>query len=137
MGTWGLGVYENDDALDFRGAFLKSLDFNMIDAAFFVDQGRLLTPSEAQVGLVACSLVAMIAGVVDRDAETANAAKKEEIVDLARARLEQAYAVAMIILDGSTIRAEYAANGIEKMWVDAVNGECILPLRAAVGREDP
>jgi hypothetical protein len=134
MGTWGLGVYENDDALDFRGAFLESLDFAMIDSAFAVDQGRLLTPREAQVGLAAVSLVSMLAGVVAADSELDKALKKAAVIDLAKIRVEQAYAVAMIILDGSTIRGEYAANGIEKLWVDAVERECVLPLRAFMVR---
>jgi hypothetical protein len=64
MGAWGKGIYDNDDACDFVGEVVDSLDLSRINAAVneVLNANQYLEAPLAAQGLVAADVVARLRG---------------------------------------------------------------------------
>lgn len=63
MGAWGVGSFENDDALDWAADLVESDDSDVIAEAFaplLADEGAYLEASECSIGLAAAEVVAAL-----------------------------------------------------------------------------
>jgi hypothetical protein len=96
MGAWGKGIYDNDDACDFVGEVVDSLDLSRINAAVneVLDANQYLEAPLAAQGLVAADVVARLrgqwgdrnsyTGVIAQWAERANVTASDELLLKAR-----------------------------------------------------
>jgi Domain of unknown function (DUF4259) len=96
MGAWGKGIYDNDDACDFVGEVVDSLDLARIDAAVndVLNANQYLEAPLAAQGLVAADVVARLrgqwgdrnsyTGVIQQWAERANVTASDELLLKAR-----------------------------------------------------
>jgi Domain of unknown function (DUF4259) len=96
MGAWGKGIYDNDDACDFVGEVVDSLDLSRINAAVneVLDANPYLEAPLAAQGLVAADVVARLrgqwgdrnsyTGVIQQWAERANVTASDELLLKAR-----------------------------------------------------
>jgi hypothetical protein len=64
MGTWGVGVFENDDAMDWLAALSLARDTSVLGAAFdaVLDDQSYIESPEACVALAAAEVVAAAIG---------------------------------------------------------------------------
>jgi len=96
MGAWGKGIYDNDDACDFVGEVVDSLDLSRIDSAVneVLNANTYLEAPLAAQGLVAADVVARLrgewgdrnsyTGVIAQWAERANVTASDELLRKAR-----------------------------------------------------
>jgi len=96
MGAWGKGIYDNDDACDFVGEVVDSLDLSRIHAAVneVLNANQTLEAPLAAQGLVAADVVARLrgqwgdrnsyTGVIQQWAERANLTASDELLLKAR-----------------------------------------------------
>ncbi|HEY5330438.1 MAG TPA: DUF4259 domain-containing protein [Acidobacteriaceae bacterium] len=96
MGAWGKGIYDNDDACDFVGEVVDSLDLSRIHAAVneVLNANHTLEAPLAAQGLVAADVVARLrgqwgdrnsyTGVIAQWAERANVTASDELLLKAR-----------------------------------------------------
>ena len=96
MGAWGKGIYDNDDACDFVGEVVDSLDLSRIDAAVdeVLNANQYLEAPLAAQGLVAADVVARLrgqwgdrnsyTGVIAQWAERAKVSASDELLLKAR-----------------------------------------------------
>jgi hypothetical protein len=96
MGAWGKGIYDNDDACDFVGEVVDSLDLSRIDAAVneVLNASQYLEAPLAAQGLVAADVVARLrgqwgdrnsyTGVIQQWAERAKVTASDELLVKAR-----------------------------------------------------
>ncbi|HZL25269.1 MAG TPA: DUF4259 domain-containing protein [Acidobacteriaceae bacterium] len=96
MGAWGKGIYDNDDACDFVGEVVDSLDLSRIHAAVneVLNANQTLEAPLAAQGLVAADVVARLrgqwgernsyTGVIAQWAERANLTASDELLLKAR-----------------------------------------------------
>jgi hypothetical protein len=96
MGAWGKGIYDNDDACDFVGEVVDSLDLSRINAAVneVLNANQYLEAPLAAQGLVAADVVARLrgqwgdrnsyTGVIAQWAERAKVSASDELLLRAR-----------------------------------------------------
>ncbi len=96
MGAWGKGIYDNDDACDFVGEVVDSLDLSRINAAVneVLNANQYLEAPLAAQGLVAADVVARLrgqwgdrnsyTGVIAQWAERAKVSASDELLLKAR-----------------------------------------------------
>lgn len=97
MGAWGKGIYDNDDACDFVGEVVDSLDLSRIHSAvndvLNANNNYLEAPLAAQ-GLVAADVVARLrgqwgertsyTGAIDEWVESTGVSPSDELLQKAR-----------------------------------------------------
>jgi len=96
MGAWGKGIYDNDDACDFVGEVVDSLDLSRIDSAVndVLNANSYLEAPLAAQGLVAADVIARLrgewsdrnsyTGVIAQWAERAKVTASDELLLKAR-----------------------------------------------------
>ena len=96
MGAWGKGIYDNDDACDFVGEVVDTLDLSRINAAVneVLNANQYLEAPLAAQGLVAADVVARLrgqwgdrnsyTGVIAQWAERAKVSASDELLLKAR-----------------------------------------------------
>lgn len=82
MGAWGLGSFENDDAMDWMSDFAEVQDMNLINATFDIvieNAGSYIEAPEASNALAAAEIIAAIKGNIHKDFPDYYLNKSEEI----------------------------------------------------------
>lgn len=121
--TWGSGLFENDDAMDFLDDLLEDPDLGLVEAAL-AEAARppdgLLPPSSGAAALAAAELVAAALGRASAElpAEVRPSLRAlrglEALAPLARAAVDGAAG------EGSALRGLWAAEGELDAWLAEV-----------------